>query len=49
MRKKLKFYLNLALVSFTVGRAYGSFRQRLARDIVARDVARRRTWRRTWN
>jgi hypothetical protein len=49
MRKKLKFYLNLALVSFTVGRAYGSFRQRLARDMVARDVARRRPWRRTWN
>jgi hypothetical protein len=39
MRKTLKFYLNLALVSFTVGRAYGAFRQRLARDVV-----RRRTW-----
>jgi hypothetical protein len=39
MRKTLKFYLNLALVSFTVGRAFGAFRQRLARD-----VARRRAW-----
>jgi len=39
MRKTLKFYLNLALVSFTVGRAYGAFRHRLAGD-----VARRRTW-----
>jgi hypothetical protein len=39
MRKTLKLYLNLALVSFTLGRAYGAFRQRLARD-----VARRRAW-----
>jgi hypothetical protein len=39
MPKTLKFYLNLALVGFMVGRAYGSFRQRLARDL-----ARRRSW-----
>ena len=39
VRKTLKLYLNLALVSFTLGRAYGAFRQRMARD-----VARRRAW-----
>ena len=39
MRKTLKLYLNLALVSFTLGRAYRAFRRRLARD-----VARRRAW-----
>ena len=39
VRKTLKLYLNLALVSFTLGRAYGAFRQRLARG-----VARRRAW-----
>ena len=39
MRNKLKFYFNLAIIGFTVGRAYGAFRQRLARD-----VARRRVW-----
>jgi hypothetical protein len=39
MRNTLKFYLNLALVSFTVSRAYGALRRRLARD-----VARRRAW-----
>jgi hypothetical protein len=38
MRKNLKFYVNLAIIGFTVGRAYGSFRRRLARD------ARRRAW-----
>jgi len=40
MRTTLKLYLNLAIVSFTVGRAYGAFRRRLARA-----VARRRAWR----
>ena len=39
MRNKLKFYFNLAIIGFTVGRAYGAFRRRLARD-----VARRRVW-----
>ena len=39
MRSKLKFYFNLAIIGFTVGRAYGAFRRRLARD-----VARRRVW-----
>lgn len=39
MRKTLKVYLNLALMSFTLGRLYGAFRQRLAQD-----VARRRAW-----
>ena len=39
MRQTLKYYLNLALLSFTVARVYGAFRQRLARD-----VARRRPW-----
>jgi len=36
MQKTLKFYLNLALMSFTVGRAYGAFRRRLARDVARR-------------
>jgi len=40
MRNNLRFYFNLALIGFTVGRAYGAFRRRLARD--ARD--RRRVW-----
>ena len=40
MRNRLKFYLNLALLGFTVGRAYGAFRQRLARNL----HARRRAW-----
>lgn len=40
MRNKLKFYLNLALIGFTVGRAYGGFRKRMARDL----RARRRAW-----
>ena len=39
MRNNLKFYFNLAIIGFTVGRAYGAFRRRLARD-----VARRRVW-----
>jgi hypothetical protein len=39
MGKTLKLYLNIALVSFTVGRAYGAFRRHLARDL-----ARRRAW-----
>jgi hypothetical protein len=40
MRKKLKFYLNLAIIGFTVGHAYGAFHRRLARDL----RARRRVW-----
>lgn len=40
MRKKLKFYFNLAIIGFMVGRACGAFRQRLARDV----QARRRVW-----
>ena len=40
MRNKLKFYFNLAIVGFTVGRAYGALRRRLARDV----RARRRAW-----
>jgi hypothetical protein len=40
MRSKLKFYFNLAILGFTVGCAYGAFRQRLARDL----RARRRVW-----
>ena len=38
MRKNLRFYFNLAIIGFTVGRAYGAYRRRLARD------ARRRVW-----
>lgn len=40
MRTKLKFYFNLAILGFMVGRAYGAFRQRLTRDL----HARRRVW-----
>ena len=40
MRNKFRFYFNLAIIGFTVGRAYGAFRQRLARDV----QARRRVW-----
>jgi hypothetical protein len=40
MRNTLKFYFNLAIIGFTVGRAYGAFRRRLARDA----QARRRVW-----
>jgi hypothetical protein len=40
MRNKVKFYLNLAIIGFTVGRAYGAFRRRLRRDV----QARRRVW-----
>jgi hypothetical protein len=40
MRNKLKFYFNLAILGFTVGRAYGVFRRRLTRDL----LARRRVW-----
>jgi len=36
MRNNLKFYFNLAIVGFTVGRAYNAFRRRLARDVQAR-------------
>jgi hypothetical protein len=36
MRNKLKFYFNLAIIGFTVGRAYGALRRRLARDLAAR-------------
>jgi hypothetical protein len=41
MRNKLKFYINLAIIGFTMGRAYGALRRRLARDV--------RTRRRVWN
>jgi hypothetical protein len=40
MRNQVKFYFNLAIMGFVVGRAYGAFRQRLARDV----QARRRVW-----
>ena len=40
MRKTLKFYFNLAIIGFTVGRAYGALQRRLARDL----QARRRVW-----
>jgi hypothetical protein len=40
MRNKVKFYFNLAILGFTVGRAYAAIRQRLARDL----QARRRVW-----
>lgn len=40
MRNKVKFYFNLAILGFTVGRAYVAVRQRLARDL----HARRRVW-----
>jgi hypothetical protein len=40
MRNQVKFYFNLAIMGFIVGRAYGAFRQRLARDV----QARRRVW-----
>jgi hypothetical protein len=36
MRKTFRFYLNLALMSFVVGRAYGALRRRLARDVARR-------------
>jgi hypothetical protein len=39
MRNKLKFYFNLAIIGFTVGRAYDAFRHRLARDVRARHSA----------
>ena len=40
MRKQLKFYFNLAIIGFTVGRAYGAIRRRMARDV----LTRRRAW-----
>jgi hypothetical protein len=40
MRNKLKFYFNLAIIGFTVGRAYSALRLRFARDV----AARRRVW-----
>jgi hypothetical protein len=40
MRNQLKFYFNLAIIGFTVGRAYGAYRRRLAREA----QARRRIW-----
>ncbi len=40
MRNNLRFYFNLAIIGFMVGRAYGAFRRRLARDV----QARRRVW-----
>jgi hypothetical protein len=36
MRNQLRFYVNLAIVGFIVGRAYGAFRRRIARDLQAR-------------
>jgi hypothetical protein len=40
MRNQLKFYFNLAIIGFIVGRSYGAFRRRIARDL----QARRRVW-----
>jgi hypothetical protein len=40
MRSNLRFYFNLAIIGFTVGRAYGAFRRRLVRDA----ETRRRVW-----
>jgi hypothetical protein len=40
MRNQLKFYFNLAIIGFTVGRAYGAIRRRMARDA----LTRRRAW-----
>jgi hypothetical protein len=40
MRNKLRFYFNLAIISFMAARAYDAFRRRLARDV----QARRRVW-----
>jgi hypothetical protein len=40
MRTQLKLYFNLAIIGFIVGRSYGAFRQRIARDV----QARRRLW-----
>jgi hypothetical protein len=33
MPKRLKFYINLALVGFTLGRTYAAFQRRLARGL----------------
>jgi hypothetical protein len=41
MRSTLRLYLNLAIIGFTVGLAYGGVRRALARDV----QARRRAWR----
>jgi len=40
MRNQLKFYFNLAIIGFTVGRAYSAIRRRMARDA----LTRRRAW-----
>jgi hypothetical protein len=40
MKNTVRFYFNLAILGFVVGRAYGKFRQRLARDV----QAKRRVW-----
>jgi hypothetical protein len=40
MRNKLRFYFNLAIIGFTVARAYSAYRRRLGRDL----RARRRVW-----
>jgi hypothetical protein len=40
MQAKLKFYFNLAILGFTLGRAYGALRRWVARDV----HGRRRVW-----
>jgi hypothetical protein len=40
MHKQLRLYLNLALIGFTLGRAYTAFRRRMGED----NRARRRVW-----
>ncbi|HTV94520.1 MAG TPA: hypothetical protein VME42_00890 [Steroidobacteraceae bacterium] len=35
MRRRIRFYLNLALLGFTVGQVYGVFQRCLARDLRA--------------
>ena len=42
MRSRLKFYLNLALFGFTVGRSYAAFQRRAAKSQNQR--GRRRPW-----
>jgi hypothetical protein len=36
MRKQLRFYLNLALIGFTLGHAYAAFQRRMREDYRAR-------------
>jgi hypothetical protein len=42
MRNSFKFYLNLALLGFTVGRAYAAFQNRAARSQIGH--GKRRPW-----